>query len=111
MLVTSGCEGLRRRRFRARRLLCSLPSPGGDRTRHKIVFSISFVNTNLLTCVPPAHRILTVKKSQFEKELRKLFSKFGSRGGKARAKKMSAAQRKASATKAAKARWAKRRKA
>jgi hypothetical protein len=41
------------------------------------------------------------------KELTKYFAKFGKQGGKARAKKLTSEQRKASASKAAKARWAK----
>lgn len=41
------------------------------------------------------------------KELTKYFAKFGKQGGKARAKKLTAEQRRASAKKAAKARWAK----
>jgi hypothetical protein len=41
------------------------------------------------------------------KELTKYFAKFGKQGGKARAKKLTPEQRKASARKAAQARWAK----
>jgi hypothetical protein len=41
------------------------------------------------------------------KELTKYFAKFGKQGGKARAKKLTAEQRKESASKAAKVRWAK----
>jgi hypothetical protein len=39
------------------------------------------------------------------KELTKYFAKFGKQGGKARAKKLTPEQRKASARKAAQARW------
>ena len=40
-------------------------------------------------------------------EIAKYFAKFGKRGGKAHAKKLTAVQRKESARKAAQARWAK----
>jgi hypothetical protein len=46
-----------------------------------------------------------------KKEIRDYFAKFGKEGGKARAKNLTPEQRKASARKAAEARWAKQRKA
>ena len=45
------------------------------------------------------------------KEIRAYFAKFGKEGGKARAKNLTPEQRRASARKAAQARWAKPRKA
>ena len=45
------------------------------------------------------------------KEISAYFAKFGKQGGKARAKNLTPEQRKASARKAAQARWAKQRKA
>jgi len=42
-----------------------------------------------------------------KKELRDYFAKFGKKGGKTRAQKMTAEQRKESARKAAQARWTK----
>jgi hypothetical protein len=46
-----------------------------------------------------------------KQEIRDYFAKFGKQGGKARAKKLTPEQRKASARKAAQARWAKEKRA
>jgi hypothetical protein len=57
------------------------------------------------SCAPPADGVILYFVTK--REIREYFAKFGKKGGKATAKNLTPEQRKASARKAAKARWAK----
>ncbi len=66
------------------------------------------MRSSISTLIPECFGFAVTKETGMLSDRKKAAQLLGSLGGKARAKSMTAAQRKAQATKAAKARWKKR---